>query len=87
MEYVKLESEKYLHQKIDQQVKVAKHHRDRKAVRDLVTFLVGLSLIPVCIVLAYQLPIWFPGLAAAFETAMNQLLPGQVADSIATAAN
>ena len=87
MEYVELESEKYWRQDLERKAAQIHKHRNRKAARDFVTFVGGIALIPACMLLAYKLPFWFPGLAAVLQSWMDQFLPAQIADSIAQIAS
>ena len=83
MKYLKLESEKFLHQEIDKQMEEIKRIRNRKAIRDFVTGMVGIALIPVVMLLAYKFPVWFPEVVAVLQAGLDQILPGQVANSLA----
>lgn len=82
MQYLKLDSEKYLRRDIEERMDELKRHRNRKAVRDFATMLVGIALIPVAMLLAYKLPVWFPEFAAALQAGIDQILPAQVSTSL-----
>jgi hypothetical protein len=82
-QYLKLESEKYFRRDIEEQMEELKHHRNRKALRDFVTMLVGIALIPVVMLLAYKLPVWFPEFAAVLQAGLDQILPSQISTSLA----
>ncbi len=73
MQYVQLESEKYLCQKLDEQIKQVKRTHSRKAIRDLMTFFVGVALIPVAVLVAHQLPNWFPNFLPTLGAWVEQL--------------
>ena len=83
MNYLKLESQRYLDQEIDRQVADVKRVRNQKAIRDFVAGMVGIALIPIAMMLAYKFPVWFPEVAAFLQAGLDEILPSQISNSLA----
>jgi hypothetical protein len=55
-----LSTQKYLFESLEQEIKQQKRARDRKAIRDFLTFLMGLVAIACGTYAVEQMPIWLP---------------------------
>jgi coproporphyrinogen III oxidase-like Fe-S oxidoreductase len=67
----KLESEKYVQVELKKWAADVRRERNRKAVRDLTTFLAGLGMMAIGIYIAGQSPHWMPYLDQAFDSLRN----------------
>ena len=68
MNYVELSSAKYLASVEDQDSKLEVQERNRKAIRDFTTFLLGLFAMQVGVIVVQNLPVWRPYLEHVFAT-------------------
>jgi len=60
LEYQQLATEKYLRRKLKKENREVRRVRNRKAIQDFTTFLMGVVAVPFAILLGQQIPHWLP---------------------------